>query len=595
MSDALQHECGVSLLRLRRNLRYYERKYGTVYYGYHKLALLLEKQHNRGQDGAGIAAVGLEARPGRPFYQLEKSCSELSLADLLERIGRRIQETQSGRQSNFSDSDVLAEAYPFCAEVYLGHLRYGTFGNRTLAACHPLVRDNSWRNHTLLLAGNFNLTNTGVLFERLVNSGHHPRSRQDSEILLAQLTHFLEKTPSNQSFGMASADILGILERAAREWDGGFNICGIFGNGDAFALRDAAGIRPAYYYFDDEIAVVASERPAIQTAFDLSSAEVSELPPGHALTVMRNGDVSLKRCLEPAPVRRCVFERIYFSRGNDADIHRERRALGRALAPRVLDAVGHDFENTVFSYIPNTAQIAFHGLLDELYNTGHGQRVRFAQIAVKDAKFRTFITDVSQRRELFPHVYDVTYGVVRPGSDQLVVLDDSIVRGNTLRNAILPMLDRLGPRKIVVVSSAPPVKYPDCYGIDMASFGELVAFEAVMAILRRRGRDDLIAECARNAETDLAGTDRECQNRARPLYDAVTGEELAREIADRLKPAQLRADFEVVFQSCRELRCCCPNHTGDWYFTGNYPTPGGNRVVNRALLNYLNMINQRAY
>ena len=593
MSDELKHECGVSLLRLRKPLEWFEEKYGTAYYGYQKLALLLEKQHNRGQDGAGIACVGVEVPPGVPFYQLEKSCTGLSLADLLATIGQRIEKGKDAKVS-FPFSHCLSERFPFLGEIYLGHLRYGTFGSRGIDACQPVVSDSGWRNHTVLLAGNFNLTNTRALFDSLVATGHHPRSRQDTQLLLAEIVHQLEQVRA--SSGNDEIDMIPLLQTAAKDWDGGYAICGIFGNGDAFALRDPAGIRPCWYYVDDEVAVVASERVAIQTVFNLKTADVKELAPGSCLTVTRDGQVEVKPCLKPAAEpRQCVFERIYFSRGNDEDIHRERRALGRELVPQILDAVDHDYAHTVFSYIPNTALLAYHGMLDQLYAVGGGQRVRFAQIAVKDVKFRTFISDAKARKDLFPHVYDVTYGVIEPGVDNLVVLDDSIVRGNTMRNAILPILDRLAPKRIVVASSAPPIKYPDCYGIDMATFGELVAFDALVSLIHKAGHDAALADAERLATEDLKKTDSEMQNRVKPLYDLFTEDELDAEIARLLKPEGLRADLRVVYQRCDKLRVCCPGHTGDWYFTGNYPTPGGNRVVNRALLNFLNRISDRAY
>ena len=596
MSDAIKHECGVALLRLRRNLNYYSRKYGSAYYGFEKLSLLLEKQHNRGQDGAGIACVGLDVSPGHPFYDVEKSCQQLSLANLLESIGNRISEAQKQMRELTLEELSKRESLsmPFCGELYLGHLRYGTFGTRSIAACHPFVRHSSWRNHTLIIAGNFNLTNTASIFNELVDGGHHLSSQQDSEILLTQLTHYLEKMPGTYD-GKESRDIASLLRSASSDWDGGFVVCGTFGNGDSFALRDAAGIRPAYYYYDDEIAVVASERAAIQTTFNLTTADVAELPPGHAMVVLRNGDVSIERILPETTPRRCVFERIYFSRGNDADIHRERRALGRSLVPAISQAIGDDLENTVFSYIPNTAQISYHGLLEELMDTCNGRKIRFAQIAVKDAKFRTFISDAKMRRDLFPHVYDVTYGVVRPGVDNLVVIDDSVVRGNTIKHAILPILDRLCPKQIIVASAAPPICYPDCYGIDMASFDQLVAFQAMVSLLHKTNQMDLMDECGKLAREDLKKSDSEMVNRVQPLYARFSFETLCEEIAQLLKPDGLAAEFHIVFQTCAQLRVCCPDHTGDWYFTGNYPTPGGNRVVNRALVNFMDNINDRAY
>ena len=592
MSDSIQHECGVSLLRLRKPLDYYAERYGTGYYGYEKLSLLLEKQHNRGQDGAGIACVGLDVPPGRPFYQLEKSCTgQLPLAGLLGQIGETIEQTCARTPET---PQTAALALPFYGEVYLGHLRYGTYGGQSLAACQPMAYDSAWRNRTVLLAGNFNLTNTHQLFDQLVALGHHPRSHQDSELLLVELVHELGQLQHSPQ-GYSHDEIASLLAKTARTWDGGFAICGTFGNGDAFAFRDAHGIRPMYYHVDAEVAVVASERVAIQTTFNLTAQEVPEVPPGHVLTILANGDVRLAPCLPEAPVTRCVFERIYFSRGNDADIQRERRALGAALVPRVLQAIHEDYRNTVFSYIPNTALISYHGMLTRLSEQGVGHKVRFAQIAVKDAKFRTFITDAKHRKDLFPHVYDVTYGVVRPGQDNLVIIDDSIVRGNTMRNAILPILDRLQPKKIVVVSSAPPIRYPDCYGIDMASFGDLIAFEALVSLLKKHDKLQLFRLCVELAREDLAKSDDQMQNRAKPLYEAFSDAELEAEIGRLLRPANLHAELQVVFQTNQSLRDCCPNHTGDWYFTGNYPTPGGNRVVNRALVNYVENINTRAY
>lgn len=590
MSDPVKHECAVTLLRLRRGIDYFIRKYGNARYGFQKLALLLEKQHNRGQDGAGIACVGLDPEPGRPCYRIEKSNRNMPLADLLERIG--------GMQPPPPDVPLSAEAaklqLPFCGELYLGHLRYGTFGRQGIDACHPFVRDNACLNRTLLLAGNFNLTDTAEIFEKLVRSGHHPTSRADGYLILQVIGHYLERSIEQRH---RNADLVDVLRNACSGFDGAFTLCGMTGTGDAFAIRDPAGIRPGYYYFDDEIAVVSSERPAIQAAFDCSTAEVSELPPGEALVIDREGNVTLSECLPKRLLRRCVFERIYFSRGNDAEIHQERKHLGRALVPAVLDEVGGNWADTFFSYIPNTAQISFHGMLEALFerNRGAADPVRFGQIAVKDAKFRTFIADAAARREFYMHVYDVTYGLLRPGSDNLVVIDDSIVRGNTMRNAILPILDRLGPKKIVIASSAPPLKYPDCYGIDMASLKELVAFEAAVGLLKKYGKSEILDRCYQEAKEQLNGPDSELTNCVKPIYDPFTDRELAAAIADLLRPEGLRAELALVFQSCADLADCCPNHRGDWYFTGEYPTPGGFRVVNRALVNYVEHIDARAY
>ena len=572
MSDDLKHECGIALLRLRQPLDFYAKKYGTSAYGFSKLSLLMEKQHNRGQDGAGIACVELDVQPGRPFYHLEKSCASMPLADLLEKVSAKMGDAEQ-RQA-------------FCGEVYLGHLRYGTYGKRTMEACHPMVCESPRRNRTILAAGNFNLTNTASVFQHLVELGYHPRGHQDCEILLDLLAHYLEACNGN---------LLQAVKETASSWDGGFVIGGIVGDGNAFVFRDAAGIRPAYYYVDDEVVVVASERVAIQTAFNLRSQDVNELPAGHLLSIPVQGEVSLQRCLPEAPIRHCVFERIYFSRGNDAEIQQERRALGRAVVPQVLEAIDHDYDHTVFSYIPNTAQISFHGMLDALDECRDGHRLRFGMVAVKDAKFRTFISDANHREELFPHVYDVTYGLVNPGEDNLVVIDDSIVRGNTMRRAILPILDRLEPKRIVIVSSAPQIRYPDCYGIDMASFGELVAFQACMDLLQERNMQSRLEEAIAQAEKELSKADKDQRNIAAQLYALFTEDELTEAICRRLLPETLNAELKVVFPTCADLRRCIPNHTGDWYFTGNYPTPGGNRVVNQALLNYAKHINERAY
>ncbi|MBQ6352501.1 MAG: class II glutamine amidotransferase [Lentisphaeria bacterium] len=573
MSDPIRHECAVALLRLRKNPEYYRSKYGDGDYGFGKMALLLEKQHNRGQDGAGIAALGLDPRPGTPAYRIEKSAAaEDPLADLL------------GRCSAKSE---------FGGEVLLGHLRYATYGRHELAACHPFVHESNCLDRALVLAGNFNLTDTGTLFERFRKLGHHPASGSDGYLITQTIAHYLEQD-SDLHRG-APPEWENILRQALNDLDGAFTLCGFNGSGDAFAIRDARAIRPGYFYFDDEVFVAASERPAIQAAFDCSSAEVMELPAGKAVVVPRNGEVRILDCLDPAPRRSCVFERIYFSRPNDAAIHRERKLLGKALVPEVLEAAGGDFADTFFSYIPNSAQVSFHGMLEELMKTAaaDGHTVRFGQIAIKDAKFRTFIADEGIRRELGMHVYDITYGLVRPGADTLVVLDDSIVRGSTMRRAILPILGRLAPRKIVVASSAPIIRYPDCYGIDMACAGDLVAFQAAVGILRREGRDGVLFRAAEHARSDLERG--ESQNRMKEIYDAVDDTELLREIARLLTPAGFPAELRVVYQSLTALRHCCPEYPGDWYFTGDYPTPGGFRMVNRALLNYMENNHERAY
>ena len=595
MSDQIKHECAVTLLRLRRGVEYFQRKYGTAYYGFQKLALMLEKQHNRGQDGAGIACVGLDPEPGVPCYRLEKSNRPPCLADLLEKIGSAIPPLPDEPLSG----DAMKHLYPFCGELYLGHLRYGTFGRSGLEACHPFVRENACLDRTLLLAGNFNLTDTAEIFRILQATGHHPASRQDGALILQLIGHYLEQMRDRRRHNFSLAEV---LADAMRNFDGAYTLCGLLGNGEAFAVRDPAGIRPGYYYFDDEVVAVSSERPAIQAAFDCSTAEVGELPPGQALLISRDAEVRFEQCLPRKPLRRCVFERIYFSRGNDAGIHQERKALGRALVPQLLEAVNRDWENTLFSYIPNTAQISFHGMLEALQEecwretpAGRMPKVRFGQIAVKDAKFRTFIADAAARRDFYMHIYDVTYGLLHPGSDSLVVIDDSIVRGNTMRNAILPILDRLAPRRIVIASAAPPIRYPDCYGIDMASLRELVAFEAAVDLLNMHGKSELLERCYEEAKRQLSGPEPEMTNCVKPVYDEFTDAELTDAIARRLKPEGLRAELTLVFQTCANLAKCCPDHRGDWYFTGDYPTPGGCRVVNRALVNYMEKRDERAY
>ncbi|MEI3039391.1 MAG: hypothetical protein V8T90_10075 [Victivallales bacterium] len=594
MSDQIKHECAVTLLRLRHGVDYYLRKYGTAWYGFQKLALMLEKQHNRGQDGAGIACVGLDPEPGTPCYQLEKSNHPPCLADLLEKIGKTVPD----EPSTPLPGDGMKRHYPFCGELYLGHLRYGTFGRSGLNACHPFVHENACLDRTLLLAGNFNLTDTAEIFRILQATGHHPSSRQDGALILQLISHSLEQMRDQKQHNFSLAEV---LTRAIRNFDGAYTLCGILGNGEAFAVRDPAGIRPGYYYFDDEVVAVSSERPAIQAAFNCSTADAGELPPGQALIISRDAQVRFERILPEKPLRRCVFERIYFSRGNDAGIHQERKALGRALVPQLLDAVERDWENTLFSYIPNTAQISFHGMLEELQEecrreaaAGYMPNVRFGQIAVKDAKFRTFIADAAARRDFYMHIYDVTYGLLRPGSDTLVVIDDSIVRGNTMRNAILPILDRLGPRRIVVASAAPPIRYPDCYGIDMASLKELVAFEAAVDLLTLHGKLNLLDLCYEEAKRQLNGTET-VTNCVKPVYDAFSDAELTEAIARRLTPEGLNAELVLIFQTCENLSKCCPEHRGDWYFTGDYPTPGGFRVVNQALINYMEKRDERAY
>ena len=560
MSDAVKHECAVALLRLRRNAAHYAEKFGSTDFGGTKLSLLLEKQHNRGQDGAGAVTLTLTPENGRPAYGELKSASDSPLADLLSLLAkrRRMDET-----------------------LFLGHLRYATYGKGDVGFCHPFVHKSARLSRTLFLAGNFNLTNTHELFDAYVGMGKFPESTADGYLICEWLASCMlreEEAEKKDGGGQRRGEILvSALRMLLPRLDGAYTLCGMTGDGWSFAVRDPHGIRPGYCYVDDDVAVVASERPAIQAAFDLMPEAVKELGPGEAMIVAPDGAVSFEKILEPGERRGCVFERIYFSRANDADIHRERKALGAALAKPLLDAVGGDLENTFFSYIPNSALVAFHGLLEALWTEGlaEGRPVRFGQIAVKDAKFRTFIADAAARREFYQHVYDVTYGLVRPGTDTLVVLDDSIVRGNTMKNAILPMLDRLGPKRIIVASSAPPICYPDCYGIDMSTLGELVAFKALVNLEGDRAI----------AETDDI----------RALYARHSLAELSSEIARLITPKGMKAKVDVIFQTVDDMRGCCPDSSGDWYFTGDYPTKGGEHVLHDALKNYLARKEGRSY
>ena len=556
MSDAIKHECGVALLRLRKGASFYRDKYGTSDFGGMKLSLLLEKQHNRGQDGAGAAMLRLQPEPGTPPYRVLKSIAAQPLTDLLGQIAKR----------------------PLTSDetVFLGHLRYATFGRQDLNFCHPFVHVASTLERTLLLAGNFNLTNTHELFEEYRGLGFFPSCKADGYLMTELVAHNLKH----------GKPIEVALKEALTGADGAFTLIGSTASGTAFAIRDPHGIRPGFSYITDEVVVVASERPAIQAAFDCAYDEVKELPPGQVLVIESDGTAEFRDCLTPDEKRSCVFERIYFSRANDAEIHAERKALGAALVPQIMAAADADIDDTFFSYIPNSAQVSFHGLVERMYEEGlrQGKHVRFGQVAVKDAKFRTFIADAAARKEFYKHIYDVTYGLVREGKDTLVVLDDSIVRGNTMKNAILPMLDRLGPKKIVVVSSAPPIRYPDCYGIDMSTLGELVAFRALVNLLGD-GAEKILREA-------MISDDR---NPLERLYGRFTEEEHAAEITRLLVPKGLKAKVEVVYQTVENLHAACPKTSGDWYFTGNYPTPGGFLVLRRALLNYLERKTDRSY
>ena len=634
MSDAIQHECGIALVRLRKPLEYYLEKYGTAFYGLNKMYLLMEKQHNRGQDGAGLASIKLNMPPGQRYLSRYRSIDGKPIADIFGRIQKRIDDALSGDASLLKNAEFLKNNVPALGEVYLGHLRYGTYGKNAIEACHPFLRQSNYKSRNLILAGNFNMTNVDELFDKLVGLGQSPKEKADTVTILEKIGHFLDKEnaqlydkakqmglskPERAQYQEDHLNIPEILRRASKRWDGGYAMAGMIGQGDSFVLRDPHGIRPAYYYFNDEVAVVASERPVIQTAFDASFDSVHELPAGHAFWVKANAEVEIVPVLTPGPRSNCSFERIYFSRGNDAEIYQERLALGRQLADSVLQSVGYDVDNTVFSFIPNTAEVAFYGLVkgvEDYIQTANAaalraqpdllnqpdalkallnRRPRVEKIAWKDARLRTFITEDSSRDDLVAHIYDSTYEVVRP-TDNLVVLDDSIVRGTTLRQSILKMLDRLQPKTIHVVSSAPQIRFPDCYGIDMAKMGDFIAFQAAMALHKERGSYAAVVEEAfKNALHQLTLPKEEQINAVLPVYATLSVEDINGKIAQLLTPEGVQAQVVIHYQSIEGLHRAIPKHPGDWYFTGNYPTPGGTRVANRAFVNYMQGKNQRAY
>lgn len=634
MSDPIHHECGIALVRLLKPLEHYAQRYQTTTYGLQKLYLLLEKQHNRGQDGAGIANIKFDTPPGQRYISRYRSNEPQALKAVFEKINNRFDAVSRSNPNALLDPAWMKQNLPFTGELFLGHLRYGTYGGNSVESCHPFLRQNNWKSRNLVVAGNFNLTNVDELFQHLVDLGQHPKEKSDTVTVMERIGHFLDRENDrlmeryvSEGLTLEAAtgrvaqdlDLVRILQDSSKKWDGGYVMAGLMGHGDAFVLRDPNGIRPCYYYMDDEVLVVASERPAIQTAFNLKADQVMELPPGEAIISKRNGMPFTARVNPAAEKTACSFERIYFSRGSDADIYRERKALGEELCDSVLSAIESDWKNTVFSYIPNTAETAFLGLLKGMetrllseqlkrlvsqpsklseFDLSEivGQRLRVEKLAIKDAKLRTFITNDQQRNDLVAHVYDVTYGTVRPGVDQVVVVDDSIVRGTTLKQSILRMLDRLEPRKIVVVSSAPQIRYPDCYGIDMAKLGDFVAFQAVVSLVQKRGMQNLLKEVEQRAVAALnAPSGIPIENAVKALYAPFSDAEICAEIAALLTPPGLSAQVEVVFQTLDGLHKACPNHTGDWYFSGNYPTPGGMRVVNRAFLNYCQGNAKRAY
>ncbi len=633
MSEAIKHECGIALIRLLKPFRFYRDKYGTKLYGLNKLYLLMEKQHNRGQDGAGVASIKLSMPSGQKYISRVRSNSNQPIKDIFENIFNPIKNIREKTPALLDNDKWMKDNVRFMGEVLMGHLRYGTHGVNTIDTCHPFLRQNNWMSRNLVLAGNFNLTNVDELFNQLVELGQHPKEKSDTVTVLEKIGHFLDDENqrlfdkyNNQGYSnrdisniiAEQLDIQRILSRSMKDFDGGYTMVGMIGHGDAFVLRDPNGIRPAWYYQDDEIVVAASERPAIQTTFNVPAEKIKEVLPGHALVIKKSGIVSMDACAPERPKTSCSFERIYFSRGTDEDVYRERKNLGRLLCPHILEAIDYDIDHTVFSYIPNTAEVAFLGLTKALdswlserkklklsklnyFNDTStveqilNQRIRTEKVAVKDVKLRTFITRDDTRNELVSHVYDITYGSVEKNSDNLVILDDSIVRGTTLQQSILSILDRLGPKQIIVVSSAPQIRYPDCYGIDMSKLGDFIAFRAAIELCKRKGLEALLKEIYHKCKKSEHLPASEVKNEIKQLYAQFEDDEIENMISEIVKPAHIFSNIKVIYQSIDNLHKAIPDHKGDWYFSGNYPTPGGNRVVNRAFINYMDGKNERAY
>lgn len=633
MSDAIKHECGIALLRLKKPLQFYLDKYGTAFYGVNKMHLLMEKQHNRGQDGAGIANIKFDMEPGQRYISRTRSIAKSPIQDIFDQINGRFQQIQNENPENLKNIDYLKKHVGFTGELFLGHLRYGTFGRNSIESCHPFLRQNNWITRNLVIAGNFNLTNVDELFDVLVNVGQHPKEKSDTVTVLEKIGHFLDAENDElfqqyKKLGFDNLEVynrisenlnlIKILQKASEDWDGGYAMAGLLGHGDAFVLRDPSGIRPAYWYEDDEICIVASERPVIQTAFNLKVENIKELKPGYALIIKKNGTVTEELINKPLSPKKCSFERIYFSRGSDSSIYNERKALGRLIVDKVLKAIDYDFDNSVFSFIPNTAEVSFYGLikgLEEFLNEEKikqiialgdkpssedvskiiKQRARIEKIAIKDAKLRTFITQDDSRDDLVAHVYDITYGSVRPLKDNLIIIDDSIVRGTTLKQSILRILDRLEPKKIVVVSSAPQIRYPDCYGIDMAKMGDFIAFEAAIQLLVDTKRENIIQDVYKQCLSQVNLPKEQVRNYVKEIYAPFTDEEISVKIAHLLTPISMKSKVEIIYQSVENLHIACPDNLGDWYFTGDYPTPGGNKVVNKAFINWMEKRNERAY
>ena len=632
MSDAIKHECGIALLRLKKPLEFYKEKYGSAFYGIQKMYLLMEKQHNRGQDGAGFASVKLDVNPGERYISRVRSNDSQPIQDVFAQINDRVNEEMLSHPE-YADNVALQKAnIPYIGELFLGHVRYGTFGKNSIESVHPFLRQNNWMHRNLILAGNFNMTNVKELFNSLIELGQHPKEMADTVTVMEKIGHFLDDEVTdlyqeckNNGLSKREAspiiaeklDIAKILTRASKNLDGGYAMAGLLGHGDAFVFRDPAGIRPAYFYEDDEIVVVASERPVIQTVFNVDFEKVQELKPGFALIIKKNGKVTEEQILTPTVKKACSFERIYFSRGSDAEIYQERKKLGKLILPAVLEAIDNDTDNTVFSYIPNTAETSFYGMVEaaqDFLNQRKNKfildnrktltkekleeilsvKIRTEKVAIKDAKLRTFITEDSSRDDLVAHVYDVTYGVIKP-TDNLVIIDDSIVRGTTLKMSIIKMMDRLKPKSIVIVSSAPQIRFPDCYGIDMAKLEGLVAFRAALELLKERNLLQIVDEVYAKCKLQENLNDSEVINHVIDIYAPFHPQEISDKIATMLSSPEIKAEVKIIFQTVENLHVACPKNLGDWYFTGDYPTPGGNRVVNRAFMNFYEGKDARAY
>ena len=631
MSDALKHECGIAHIRLLKPLEYYKKKYGTAFYGINKMYLLMEKQHNRGQDGAGFASIKFDVEPGERYISRVRSIEQQPIQDVFSQINNRINEALENNPSLKEDVSLQKKHIPYVGEVMLGHVRYGTFGKNSVESVHPFLRQNNWKHRNLILAGNFNMTNVKDLFNNLIKLGQHPKEYTDTITIMEKIGHFLDaqvrkiyKDLKKEGYTKAECSPLiterlkvgKILKKSSKDWDGGYVIGGMIGHGDSFVLRDPAGIRPAFYYKDEEVIVVASERPAIQTAFKLKLEDIKEVPPGNALIINKAGELNIKEIIKPTERKSCSFERIYFSRGSDADIYKERKELGKLIMPTILKEINYDINNSVFSYIPNTAETSFYGMVEsvdnylinkktkEILNNKNiskekiievlSERARIEKIAIKDVKLRTFITEESSRDDLVEHVYDITYGVIKK-TDTLIIIDDSIVRGTTLKKSILKMLDRLGPKKIIVVSSAPQIRYPDCYGIDMANLEGLIAFKALLSLLKDTNQYSLIEKTYKRCKSQEGLLDSKLTNYVKELYSLFSADEISNKITKLLSSDVINSEVKIIFQSIENLHLACPEHLGDWYFTGNYPTNGGNRVVNNAFINFYEGNNRRAY